>query len=411
MLNSTQREESLQTTAHGKGFIILIFLLTIVVVSSMDIYVPISPQLAIFFGTSENLMKLTFVIGPMASVLVAVLAGYFSDRYGRRPVFMGSLLLYCLGTFLCALAPSFGLFFLGRAVQSLGTGSLLVLNHAILSDLYRGVNLAKILGLYALFFPLTFALAPLAGAQVFAWFGWRMIFLLLLSIAIPLSFLLNILLPETCERKELTCIFHSLRKLAASKLMLSLALANALPIAIGMLFTINGAFIYQTVYAFDAVAFSYVQAIPVAVQYAGTLLYRHVVSLAGLKGSLWIGHIFAGIYSFGCLLIVLELIEGPWISVMAVSLFTFGGSFMITTSGTLLLDHSRDGNGLAASFLSLVRNLVIIFVSLGAGFLPHDSAIPTFAAMFAIASGICVLIPLVQKQLSASQQTLAPNQS
>ena len=229
MLDSADHEYLSLKPRAAKSVVFLLFSLTVLLVSSMDIYVPIAPQLATLFAAPESFIKLTFLVGPLASALVGIPAGFLSDRHGRRPLVLASLLLYWLGTLFCTLVPSFSLFFFGRVVQSLGVGSLLVLNSAILSDLYSGTRLARTLGLYALLFPLTFAAAPLIGAQVYTWFGWRAMFVLLLLGVTPISLLLIWLLPETCEGNKESQILPSLRKLAASKLMLCLALTHALP--------------------------------------------------------------------------------------------------------------------------------------------------------------------------------------
>lgn len=377
----------------------LLLAMTAVLISSLDIYIPVSPQLADIFSVNENIMKLTFLVGPLASALIGIPVGFLSDRLGRRPLLLCGLLLYIIGTFTCSISDSITYFFIGRFVQSLGVGGLLVLSSTILSDLFTGVTLARYMGLYALLFPLAFAIAPIVGAHTYTWFGWQAIFWTLLSCITPIATLLFFFLPETRRDSNNGSILVLLKKLTSSKLVVSLALTHAVPITIGAIFTANGTFLYQNIFHFDPISFSIVQAVPVAIQCLGTWVYRKVVPEAGLKKTLSIGSWVAATYCATCLLMIFNVLSGPWITVAAVSLFTLGGTFIITSAATLLLDSTENNKGLTASFLNLVRNMVIAGVITATSFLPTDSVAPIFGAMLVISLTTIYLISLVQQEL------------
>lgn len=385
--------------------VLLLFAMTAVLISTLDIYVPISPQLAIFFSVPESIMKLTFLVGPLASALIGIPVGYLSDRHGRRPMLFFGIFIYCMGTLICALSESITAFFIGRFLQSLGVGGLLVLSSTILSDLFTGVVLARYMGLYALIFPAAFALAPVVGAHAYTWFGWQAIFWSLLLCLIPISVLLSIFLPETCKEPNRSPITPLIKKMTSSKLVISLALTHAVPITIGAIFTANGAFLYYNLFEFDPVSFSFIQALPVAFQCLGTLIYRRVVRLAGLKTTLKIGSWVAATYCVLCFLMIFDILRGPWMTVAAVCLFTFGGTFIITSAVTLLLDNSEKNKGLTASFLNLVRNGVICIVISGASFLSDNSVIPIFSAMLLISLVTIFLISYVSQELKQSESS------
>lgn len=383
--------------------VLLLFGMTCVLISSLDIYIPISPQLADFFSVSENVMKLTFLVGPLGSGLMGIPVGYLSDRYGRRPFLLLGFILYITGTSFCASSSTIEFFFIGRILQSMGVGSLLVLVSSILSDLFTGLVLARYMGLYALLFPLAFATAPIVGAYVYSWFGWQANFLTLLFCAAPIALMLSIFLPETRKEQNQGSIFSLIKKLSASKLVLSLALTHAVPITICAIFTVNGAFLYNKLFDFDPVSFSIVQAIPVSVQCLGALIYRRVVKDIGLKRSLEMGSWVAGIYSILCLLMIFEVLRGPWITVSVICMFTLGITFIITSAATLLLDSTENNKGLTSSFLNLVRNLVITLVVTGASFLDNDSIMPIFSAMLLISLTTIFLISRVMQELNKEE--------
>ncbi|MCE5293328.1 MAG: MFS transporter [Chlamydiales bacterium] len=274
-------------------------------------------------------------------------------------------------------------------------GSLLVLITAILADRYSGPNLARTLSLFALIFPFAFAVSPIIGAQMYTLFGWQWVFGALFIGVLPIALMLLWQLPETCKGQKKEKIFQELKLIAKSKRHIALAMLHGLPITIGLLFTINGAFLYQTVYEYDALAFAYIQATPVACQSLGALAYRPIVRSIGLKAVLQIGLYLTLFFITLCLMSILQYIEGPIVTVLTVSSFTLGASFLITTAATLLLDEYKEAKGLDTSFLSLMRNLAIVIVALAASFLPHNSSIPTISTMLVVALVLCLLIPIV----------------
>jgi DHA1 family bicyclomycin/chloramphenicol resistance-like MFS transporter len=381
------------------NIVFLLFAMAVVLISSLDIYIPISPQLAEVFSVSESIMKLTFLVGPFASGLMGIPVGYLSDRYGRRPLLLLGFLFYLTGTSFCAFSSSIDTFFIGRVLQSTGAGGLLVLSSTILSDLFTGPVLARYMGLYALLFPFAFATAPIVGAYAYSWFGWQANFYALLLAIAPVAILLAFFLPETRKEQNKGAIIPLLKELSGSKWVLSLSLTHAVPITICAIFTINGAFLYSNLFEFDPISFSVVQAIPVSVQCVGTLIYRRVVRDIGLKNALKMGSWVAVTYAVMCLLMIFEVFHGPWVTVSTLCMFTLGITFIITSAATLLLDSSEKNKGLTASFLNLVRNIVITIVLMGASFLSNDSIVPIFSAMFLISLITLVLISIVRQEL------------
>ncbi|MEX2305091.1 MAG: hypothetical protein WD595_02755, partial [Waddliaceae bacterium] len=244
----------------------------------------------------------------------------------------------------------------------------------------------------ALSFPVAIATAPINAPQVFVWFGWRMIFWLLFISLIPIAWGIAFYMPETCKGGDKEPIIPRLQKVFTSKLALALAFTHAVPVTVGAIFTVNGSFLYYHLYQFDSLSFSFVQAVPVIFQCVGTLIYRSLVKVTGLRKTLQMGLWVAVLYSVICLFMIFEVLSGPWVTVFAVCLFSLGSTFVIISAATLLLDCSGS-KGFTSSFLSLVKNVVISFVITGTSFLPNNSIVPIFSAMlFVSLTTICLVI-------------------
>src|SRR5207248_11559550 len=70
-----------------------------------------------------------------SSDLIMVVGG-LADQLGRRPVFLGGLALFLVGSALCGLAPSVPWLIAFRVVQGLGAGAIQPTTMTISADLY-----------------------------------------------------------------------------------------------------------------------------------------------------------------------------------------------------------------------------------------------------------------------------------
>ena len=73
----------------------------------------------------------------LAATVTMPLYGKMGDLIGRKGLFIGALALFVAGSAACALAPSMEGLVIGRAVQGLGGGGLMVLSQAIVADVVK----------------------------------------------------------------------------------------------------------------------------------------------------------------------------------------------------------------------------------------------------------------------------------
>lgn len=381
----------------------LVIIAAILMIASVDIYIPASLIIQSEFDITDFMTKLTFLVSPLTSFLCCLPVGYYSDRQGRRHFYLMAMILFILGAALCASAPSIGFFFLGRFLLSSGAGALSVLSGAILADLFKGVSLAKYIGVYASLFPAIFTLAPILGGQILSHGNWRLIFIFLFISMGMVALYTWFRFPETRKKedrqvKETQRILHQLQQVLRTPRVFRLALANSLTISIGGIFTINSPFLFMKAYAFSPSHFAILIAIPVIFQFSGALLYRFLVPIIGpQKGLQW------GIYP--CILLMLGICgfitkwipEDPYLIVGALSLFSLGSSFIVSSSVTLLLDATTNNKGLINSVISLIRNGSLIIILPLASYFISDSATPIFITLFIIATIILFLIRTPRK--------------
>lgn len=146
-----------------------------------NIVVAALPSIGTALGYPEE------VAGVTAAYLLAVavatpLHGSLGDRWGRRSMFVASILVFAVGSLACALAPSMWALIGFRVLQGLGGSGLIVAAIAAMAELFSREEMVHRQGwMTAMFAVSSIAGAPLGGLLA-ADFGWRWIFLINLPI-------------------------------------------------------------------------------------------------------------------------------------------------------------------------------------------------------------------------------------
>ncbi|KZD04093.1 multidrug effflux MFS transporter [Oceanibaculum pacificum] len=145
---------------------------------STNITLPSFPSMAAEFGVSARDMGLTLSSFFVAFAIGQLLVGPLSDRYGRKKLVLGGLIVFLAGTALCAAADTLETMIIGRVVQALGVCAASVLSRAIARDLFDGDALSRALSLTMIAMAAAPGFSPLLGSTMDATLGWRSTFLL-----------------------------------------------------------------------------------------------------------------------------------------------------------------------------------------------------------------------------------------
>jgi EmrB/QacA subfamily drug resistance transporter len=132
----------------------------------------------------------------LASLLM--LSGSTADRLGRRRVFGAGLVLFSLGSLLCALAPSLELLVAFRVVQATGGAMLSPVAMSIVRNVFEDPReRAQAIGVFAAMFGISMALGPVLGGFLVSAISWRAIFLVNLPIGLAAIALAARFVPES----------------------------------------------------------------------------------------------------------------------------------------------------------------------------------------------------------------------
>lgn len=157
---------------------ILLVLFGGVFLGALDIAIvgPALPAIQAELGLDSRQVSAIFSVYILFSLAGAPLLASLSDRQGRRPVYLGCLLLFGIGSVIVASAASIEMLLVGRAVAAVGAGGMLPVAAAVVADSFPVERRGRALGLIGAVFGLAFVLGPLVGAIFLQW-SWRWLFL------------------------------------------------------------------------------------------------------------------------------------------------------------------------------------------------------------------------------------------
>ena len=151
---------------------------------STDLYLPSLPTLATVFASDVGSVQLTLSVFLAGFACGQIVYGPLSDRYGRRPVLLGGLLLFCVGSLGCVFAHSIDRLILARFVQALGACAGPVIGRAVVRDLWGASESARVIAYMGGAMAIGPLLGPTLGGFLTVLFGWQSNFVLLLLVAV-----------------------------------------------------------------------------------------------------------------------------------------------------------------------------------------------------------------------------------
>ena len=132
--------------------------------------------------------------------LLQIPLGWMSDRVGRKPVILGGLLLFALGSVVAAVADNVAIIALGRALQGAGaiSGSVMALAADLTSDEQR----TKAMAVIGISIGLSFALALIFGPLLAAWGGLAAVFWMTAGLAVVGMAIVSLGVPTAATRRH-----------------------------------------------------------------------------------------------------------------------------------------------------------------------------------------------------------------
>ena len=371
-----------QDSAPTSGWYYIFIITYLVLLSAFgsfvnDMYIPTLPDMVKAFHCSIPTVQLGLTFGMIGLGVGEIILGPFSDRWGRKPVLIGSLVVFAVGAVASVWSGSIHEFIIWRLVQGLGASGGYFLARTIPADMYQGQALAKVMALVGAINGFAPASAPVIGGFVARSVGWQGIFWILggfATLLLMLSFVFRESLPASRRVQGPAWIaFKNYGVLMHNRHFVIHTLLKGS--ALGMLFAYisSAPFIIQTHYGYTASQFGLFMGFNAMFVAAGAMLALRFHPLK--KGAVFAGRTLfvVAIGQLVCLLMV----DNVWIYEGWNVLMIFCMGMMFTVANTLAMNEGRDCAGDASALVGFVGYVFGAVASplVGIGNILHSTAI------------------------------------
>ncbi|MDE6792239.1 MAG: multidrug effflux MFS transporter [Muribaculaceae bacterium] len=377
------------SSAPGNYGLFVAFIAIIGAFSSFvnDMYLPTIPSMMKEFHTTPSMTQMGISMAMAGMGVGSVLWGSASDRYGRKPTLIISLIIFVLSTVVSLFSTSIIFFIICRLFQGVGAGGAMVLSTSIPADVYMGRQLAKLMAIIGVVNGVAPAVAPVVGGVMADWMGWRGIFVVLLIIGVVMT-IWTTRYKETLPPQRRLQVHSFSDYLKAYRNLFTngrfMIYVTIKAVAIGLLYAYiaSAPFILQSHYGFSALAFGLIfGGNALAMSVGSTLALRFKV----MKQGLVVGCI--GMFIFAVAEAIVMWGQGAfvWYEIFAVPMLLFSG-MIFSSANTLSMEVGRSEAGTASAILSVVKYAFAAVVSplVGLGNMFHSTAI-AFVVVTAIA--------------------------
>lgn len=366
---------------------------------AIDMYLPALPRISVSFGVPISQVQLSLSLYFFGMALGQLIGGPISDAYGRRPVITVGLALFALSSLALCFAPSIELFWVLRAIQSIGGGFTTVNVSATVRDHFSGKEGARILSLIASVMLIAPLIAPMLGSFILHLMPWEAIFALLSLYACVALWIYRASFEERRRDKEkitpLKNYLEVLRHPHAMPLIVAMVLATS-----GMYtFITTSSFIYMEHFNVSPFAFSFCFGSNVLMMMLfGRLNARLVkrfepLSLLrfGMLSQALLGMALFGLHVTGSLWIVLPII-GLYIGVLG---------FVFSNAISLVLEFFPRISASASAIIGVLQYSVGAFMGFVASALHDGTLFPITLVMMGVSLGGVTLLLVSTRHTTA----------
>lgn len=176
-----------------------LILITGISALNMSIFLPSLAAMTAYFETEYAVMQVSLSGYLAATAVLQIFVGPLSDRFGRRPILLGSLLIFVIATLGALFSTTVEAFLFFRILQA-AVATCMVLGRAIVRDIVPDAQAASMIGYVTMGMALVPMVGPMIGGALEQAFDWHATFVFLVLAGIGTLALVYYDLGETLAK-------------------------------------------------------------------------------------------------------------------------------------------------------------------------------------------------------------------
>lgn len=225
-----------------------------------DFYLPVLPEMTGYFHTTPALASMSLTAGMIGLAAGQLFIGPLTDKYGRKRILVGSMLLFVLASLLCIFSGDIFMFNAMRVLQGLAGAGGIVIAKSMSTDMYTGRELASFMALLGAINGIAPVCAPVVGGLMAGVTSWTGVFAVILAVGIVLM-VCSMFLPETLQpanriRKSVIKVYGNLFRVFRNSRFTLSVMAEMACFFMFFAYIASSPFIMQQVYHLSPLGYS-----------------------------------------------------------------------------------------------------------------------------------------------------------
>lgn len=337
------------------------FLMALIMASgpfAIDAYLPGMPSMAEYLNVGVDSVAATVSFYVFGMALGQLIGGPFADRFDKRSIIIGGLVLYAISSIIIALASNIHIIQISRIFQAVGGGFAGVCIAPLVRARVKGNEAAKLFGLIALIMVLAPAVAPSIGALILLTGKWQNIFYFTAGYALFVAFMVA----TSLDKSPVSQIRQSLSPLSRYRAVLSNVTAvrylfvQACGFSVMMVFVANSSLIYQGHFGLSEQVFGLMFAANTLMNIVANRLNSRLLSSVPSHTLLRAGILIQG--AFVVALVLFTFFDSP-VHIYSIGIIGAVGMLgaIMPNSNALFISQYKENTGSASALLGSTQFL------------------------------------------------------
>lgn len=369
---------------------------------AMNVFLPSLPKMAEWYAAPYALMQLTVAGFLATNAVMQIFIGPLSDKFGRRPMILAGVLVFCLATVGCLLAENVYVFLFFRMMQA-AVAVGFALSRAVVRDMFPPDKAASMMGYVTMGMSLVPMVAPAVGGLIDETLGWRASFWLMLILGVLILVLVWADLGETARKSDRTVLgqFREYPELLTSPRFWGYCLACAFSSGAFFAFLGGAPYVGSEVFGMTPAEFGIWAALPGIGYFLGNFLTGLIAARVGVNRMVMAGSLTLASGMAGALILGWLGFGGPEVFFGAMIFVGIGNGMTIpsATSGMLSVRPHLAGTASGLGGTMQIGGGAALSVVAGLILGPGSDETPLLLLMFTTAlCGLVAILIVVRRE-------------